>query len=610
MRRVIVFIALGTLVSQLFAAEKVDYVTQVKPILVARCYACHSALRKKSGLRLDTVAALIQGGDAGPAIEPGNSRASYLMEMLTGDSGTRMPPESEGSPLTAEQIELFRKWIDEGAHAPAETPQPDPREHWAYHPPARPEVPRVQNAAWVRNPIDSFVAQGQEKLLLTPVPEADKATLLRRVYLDLIGLPPTREELSAYLANDSPSAYEDVVDRLLASPQYGERWARHWMDVWRYSDWSGYKEEVRESCRHIWRWRDWIVESLNADKGYDRMALEMLAGDEIAPTDPDTLRATGFLVRDWYKFNRDVWLQATVEHTGKAFLGVTLNCCRCHDHKFDPISQLEYYRFRSIFEPYNLRTERMPGEAELTKNGLSRACDLTAEMPTYLLERGDERRPNKDIVITPGTPEVFGSSLKVEPIELPVLAYYPALQEFALQEDLANAASQIVVAKNLLASSEHAVVAAQRSLATKPTTEHQLAQGSAPVAGPIAGPLTAAAPTKTAPTEKVADLPTLPVSLEIAVADAELALKHLATTKAAQDSLIARIAADKAKYGLTAGTNKDELARAAAPPNVNSRCARRKNNKSLLRRSCRRPKRQRSRMMRRARMRYRLLRRK
>ena len=199
---------------------------------------------------------------------------------------------------------------------------------------------------------------------------------MRRVYLDLVGLPPTRDELAAFLADDSPNAYEAVVDRLLASPQYGERWARHWMDVWRYSDWAGYKEEIRNSARHIWRWRDWIVESLNADKGYDRMATEMLAGDELAPTDPNTLRATGFLVRNWEKFNRNSWLEATIEHTAKAFLGVTMNCCRCHDHKFDPISQVEYFQFRAIFEPHEVRTERVPGQPDVLKDGLPRICDM------------------------------------------------------------------------------------------------------------------------------------------------------------------------------------------------------------------------------------------
>src|SRR5207253_2242908 len=161
----------------------------------------------------------------------------------------------------------------------------------------------------------------------------------RRIYLDLIGLPPTPAEQSAFEKDDSPYAYERVVDRLLASPQYGERWGRHWMDVWRYSDWDGYGAEVRESQPHIWRWRDWIIESINADRPYDQMITEMLAADEIAPDDPQTLRASGFLVRNWYKFNRNVWLEGTVEHTSKAFLGITLNCARCHDHMYDPILQ-------------------------------------------------------------------------------------------------------------------------------------------------------------------------------------------------------------------------------------------------------------------------------
>ena len=205
------------------------------------------------------------------------------------------------------------------------------------------------------------------------------------------------------------------------------------MDVWRYSDWSGYKEEIRNSARHIWRWRDWIVESLNADKGYDRMATEMLAGDELAPTDPNTLRATGFLVRNWEKFNRNTWLEDTVEHTAKAFLGVTMNCCRCHDHKFDPISQVEYFQFRAIFEPHEVRTERVPGQPDVLKDGLPRVCDLKPDAPTYLLERGDEKRPKKDEVIKPGVPEAFGSQLKIAPVDLPVTGLLPGAARIRTQ---------------------------------------------------------------------------------------------------------------------------------------------------------------------------------
>lgn len=519
MRPFIVLIALVFLLSPHAAADEVDYVKQIKPILAARCYACHSALRKKSGLRVDTAGELISGGDAGPAVVPGKSSESYLISMLTGESGTRMPPENEGSALSADQIALFKKWIDEGAHAPAETPLPDPRDHWSYKPPVKAALPKVKNTAWVRNPIDAFIASGQDSQALSPAPPADKGILLRRVYLDLVGLPPTREELSAFLADESPNAYEAVVDRLLASPQYGERWARHWMDVWRYSDWAGYREEIRNSARHIWRWRDWIVESLNEDKGYDRMATEMLAGDELAPTDPNTLRATGFLVRNWEKFSRTAWLEATVEHTAKAFLGVTMNCCRCHDHKFDPISQVEYFQFRAIFEPHEVRTERVPNQPDVLKDGLPRVCDLKPDAPTYVLERGDEKRPKKDEVVKPGVPEVLGASLKIKPVDLPLLTYYPALQEFALKEDQTQAADKVSQAEAALTKAQVAIVAAKKKGDEK--------------------------------------------SLPALVAAAEIASKQLATAQAAQTSLTSRIAADKAKYGLTAKVDPKQLALAA-----------------------------------------------
>ncbi len=176
------------------------------------------------------------------------------------------------------------------------------------------------------------------------------------------------------------------------------------MDVWRYSDWYGLGEEIRYSHPHIWQWRDWIVASLNADKGYDRMIEEMLAGDELAPDDPATVRATGFLVRNWDIFNRNAWLASTVEHTARAFLGVTIQCARCHDHKFDPISQADYYRFRAFFEPYHIRIDRVPGQPDRTKAGLPRAFDDFLETPTYLFVRGDEAAPDKTRPLRPGDP--------------------------------------------------------------------------------------------------------------------------------------------------------------------------------------------------------------
>src|SRR3954465_11322793 len=268
-----------------------------------------------------------------------------------------------------------------GAVAPARAGEAT---HWAFAPPVRPPVPEVKNTGWVRNPVDAFVAAEHERRGLTPRPEPPRHVLLRRLYLDLVGLPPTRQELHAFLADTSPDAYEKVVDRLLASPQHGERWGRHGMDVWRYSDWAGYQAEVRESQPFVWRWRDWIVESLNGDKPYDRMIQEMLAGDELAPEDPRTLRATGFLVRNWRKFSRTVWLQDTIEHTAKAFLATTMNCARCHDPFFDPISQEEYYAFRAFFEPHEIRTDHLEGGAfDLAKDGLARAYDAKPDAPTH-----------------------------------------------------------------------------------------------------------------------------------------------------------------------------------------------------------------------------------
>ena len=306
-------------------------------------------MHQKAGLRLDTAHRLQSGGESGQALVPGHSDESLVIDAITGSEGWRMPPE--GEPLSESEIAKFRAWIDQGAEAPPERALPDPREHWAYRPPVRPSVPQTKDSAWVRNPIDAFLAVEHEARGL----RAQSAPLRRNLAsprLPRPDRPASHARGGARVRDDpSPDAYERVVDRLLASPQYGERWGRHWMDVWRYSDWDGYGAEVRDSQPHIWRWRDWIVESLNNDKGYDQMVVEMLAADELAPDDPEALRATGYLVRNWYKFNRNIWLENTVEHTAKAFLGLTLDCAKCHDHKYDPIAQEDYYRFRAFFEP-------------------------------------------------------------------------------------------------------------------------------------------------------------------------------------------------------------------------------------------------------------------
>jgi hypothetical protein len=395
----------------------------------ARLKAVKRELRKAGkpitiAARLEAVAGEDSDGDG----------VSNLIEILSGHfpgDPTDRPTAEEIAGAQRKLLE-FREWQKQYAWLPFDKVR-------------RPAVPAVKNAGWVRNPIDAFIAVEYERHGLEPRPEASRAVLLRRLYLDLIGLPPTPVELHALLADPAPDAYEKVVDRLLDSPQYGERWGRHWMDIWRYSDWAGWSGggQIRDSQPHIWRWRDWIVESLNQDKGYDRMILEMLAGDELAPEDPATLRATGYLVRNYKMLSREKWMQDTVNHTSQAFLGITLGCARCHDHMYDPILQKEYYEVRAVFEPYNVRIDRLPGEPDIKKDGLARVYDANPAVPTFLFIRGDDRRPDKT-PLPPGVPEVLGEKLAgIEPVKLPTGAWAPDKRDFVVREELKRLRNEI-----------------------------------------------------------------------------------------------------------------------------------------------------------------------
>lgn len=440
MSRVLVFTLMLVVAEAARAAEPVDYARSVKPVLANRCYACHGALKQSGGLRLDTAGLAIKGGKAGPTIEPGKPEESLLLDRVTAtDDHERMPPE--GEPLKPGEVEAIRNWIQQGARSPAdEAPERDPRDHWAFRAPVRPPVPKVKDAAWSANPVDAFLQASREAKGLVAQPPADRKVWLRRVTFDLTGLPPTPEEMQAFLNDTSADADRKLVDALLARPQYGERWGRHLLDIYRYSDWWGLGAEVRNSQKHIWHWRDWVIESLNADKGYDRMIREMIAGDEIAPDDPKTLRATGFLARQYFKFNRTSWLDETIQHTSKAFLGLTWNCAKCHDHKYDPISQKDYYRFRAIFEPYQVRTDVVPGEPDLEKDGIPRAFDCNLDIKTYLHKRGDDRNPDTSAVMEPGLPAFLSpAGYKPNPVALPIEAAEPGLRPFVhatLRKDL------------------------------------------------------------------------------------------------------------------------------------------------------------------------------
>lgn len=439
------------LTGQVVAADGVDYQRDIKPLFAEKCGVCHGALNQEAGLRLDAGVLIRKGSTDGPVIVPGNAAESLLISRVTAeDVDERMPPEEDGAALNAKEVALLSAWIDAGAVVPTDEVIPaDPRQHWAYQIPQRPPLPAVEDSNW-SHPIDAFISREHRRLGLTPVETADRRALLRRVYFDLIGLPPTRKQLQAYLQDESPEAWQNVVDSLLDSPHYGERWGRHWMDVWRYSDWDGFKQQLRGSQRHIWHWRDWIVQSLNDDKGYDRMIVEMLAADEETPNDTLALPATGFLARNYHKSNRNIWLDATVEHTAKAFLGMTLNCARCHDHKFDPIAQTTYYQFRAIFEPHNVRTDLVPGQPDVMKDGLPRAYDADLTAKTFLYLQGDDKRPDTDHPMTPAVPAVLGGKFDVQPVVLTIETYYPALVASVEKRQVAAARRQLTAAQKAL----------------------------------------------------------------------------------------------------------------------------------------------------------------
>jgi hypothetical protein len=332
-------------------SAKVDFVHDVQPILKASCYPCHGSEQQLGGLRLDTRAAAFRGGVSGKSILPGKAKESLLLQRILGEGGKpRMPMGF--APLDHRQTALIRRWIEEGAEWRENVTA---RKHWAYVKPTRPPLPEVKNAAWVRNPIDRFVLARLERAKLTPSPPADRATLIRRVYLDLIGLPPSPQEVDAFLQDRSPDAYEKVVDRLLASPHYGERWARPWLDLARYADSNGYEKDGRRS---IWLYRDWVINALNRDMPYDQFTIEQLAGDMLPGATQAQRIATGFhrntMLNEEGGVDREEqrWLTIVdrVATTGSVWMGTTLACAQCHDHKYDPFSQEEYYRFFAFFD--------------------------------------------------------------------------------------------------------------------------------------------------------------------------------------------------------------------------------------------------------------------
>ncbi|HWE39848.1 MAG TPA: PSD1 and planctomycete cytochrome C domain-containing protein [Isosphaeraceae bacterium] len=331
-------------------SQAIDFDRDIRPIFEARCYDCHGPKKQKADLRLDDRAAALRGGADGPVIVPGKGADSDLIARVTSDDPEeRMPPK--GPRLSAEEVDRLRTWIDRGADWPAQesVQARKGRDHWAFKAPSRPALPEVKDPGWVRSPIDRFILARLEKEGLHPSPEADKATLIRRLSLDLIGLPPTVEEVDAFLDDNRPDAYDRLVDRLLASPHYGERWGRVWLDAARYADSDGFE---KDKPRFVWFYRDWVVKALNRDLPYDRFVIEQVAGDLLPDATQDQRVATGFLRNsmineeggvDPEQFRMEAMFDR-MDAIGKGILGLTIQCAQCHNHKFDPITQRDYYR--------------------------------------------------------------------------------------------------------------------------------------------------------------------------------------------------------------------------------------------------------------------------
>lgn len=416
--------------SRVPAADDPLFQGQVAPILGRRCLSCHHGEKPKGGLDLTTRKGMLAGGEHGPAVVPGKASESRLIKMVSGKKPAM--PKGTGQPLSGAQVAALVKWIDAGANWPAgmvlkpERAKPS-LDWWSLQPVVRPAVPKVKQANRVTNPIDAFILARLETAGLTPSPEADRRTLIRRLTFDLHGLPPTPEDIEAFVKDEAPNAYEKLVDRLLASPRYGERWGRHWLDVVHYGDTHGYDRDKRRP--NSWPYRDYVIRSLNADKPYGRFVREQLAGDILFPKDPDALIATGFIAAGPWDFEAHTELrEGTVDrektllldrddmltNTMSTFTSLTVHCARCHDHKFDPIPQKDYYRLQAVFAGLE-RKDRV-----VTDPMAARRAEIDAERRKRIdaLPAGWHSKFSPDPATTKWVQLDLGKSLPLEEIRL------------------------------------------------------------------------------------------------------------------------------------------------------------------------------------------------
>jgi hypothetical protein len=379
-------------------AVEIDFKRDIQPIFADKCYGCHGPDKQKGGLRLDRKREALQGGDSGKVILPGKASDSLLVRNVSGsDPDNVMPPKGKGEPVTDKQLALLRAWIEGGAAWPDDgrDAAPSASAHWAFRPPVRTAAPSVTARDWLRNPIDAFVLARLEQEKISPAPEADRATLIRRLSLDLIGLPPRPEEVEQFLSDTDPKAYEKLVDRLLASRHFGERWARHWLDLARYADSDGYEKDAVRPYAYLYR--DWVIEATNRDLPFDQFTIEQLAGDLLPDATLEQKVATGFhrqtlTNKEGGVDQEEFRCKATADRvntTATVWLGLTVACAECHTHKYDPITQREYYQFYAFF---NNATEKdvpapRPAELEQYRRDLARWTEKHQELNGQLKAR-------------------------------------------------------------------------------------------------------------------------------------------------------------------------------------------------------------------------------
>lgn len=415
---------------------------EVRPILANRCYECHGEKKQKGGLRVDGIGFLKAGGDTGPALVAGDPDKSPIIEAVRyHNADFQMPPKGA---LPSVEVAALEKWVKMGAPWPQTDAQAttvleggftaEQRAYWFFQPLAKVSPPQL-DSNWVRGDIDRFILKKQREAGVDPAPEADRAELVRRVYFDLHGLPPQSEEAARFIADEAPDAYERLVDSLLASPRYGQRWAQHWLDLVRYAESDGYNEDAYRPA--AWRYRDWVIESFNRDKPYDQFLTEQIAGDEINSGDPNVLIATAYLRNPVYEWNqRDVrgqWeiiLTDITDTTGEVFLGLSFGCARCHNHKFDPILQKDYFRLKSFFASVLWRDDMTLATA--AERDQHRAKQAAWESATQ------EIRAKMDALLEGARNGAEARALKMFTDELQEMVRKPAADRDAIETQLAG----------------------------------------------------------------------------------------------------------------------------------------------------------------------------